>query len=149
MYKSNLASKELKNLSVYQVGWQSCSISTSGGAATLRRTMEMDELQSNHTSHRLQEPAGQPAKPTRFIKLGRILQEKTIFKIAFKDSLGLKVLDSFPPHHAEKSLFLKHNLHPMNKERENIFLIGLMHVSCHFHLKQFILFISFAHLILE
>lgn len=77
--------------------------------------MEMDELQSNHTSRRLQEPAGQAVKPTRFIKLNRTLQEK-ISKIDFKGSLGLKVLDSFPPHHAEKSLLLKHNLHPMNKE---------------------------------
>lgn len=135
MDRGNLAGQEFKNVSAYQQRWQSCSISTSGRVAALRCDMEMDELQSNHTSHRLQEPAGQPAKPTRFIKLNRTLQEKTISKIAFKGSLGLKVLDSFPPHHAEKSLLLKHNLHPMNKERENIFLFCLMHVSCHFYLK--------------
>jgi len=117
VYRGNLAGKELKNVSGYQPGWQSCSNSTSCRAAALRCDMEMDELQSNHTSHRLQEPAGLPAKPSRFIKLSRTLQEKTIFKIAFKGSLGLKVLDSFPSHHAEKSLLLKHSLHPLNKKR--------------------------------
>lgn len=132
MYRGNLAGKEFKNVSAYQPGWQGCSISTSGRAAALRCDVEMDELQCNHTSHRLQEPAGLPAKPTRFIKLSRTLQEKPIFKIAFKGSLGLKVLDSFPSHHAEKSLLLKHNLHPLNKERENIFLGCLMHMSWHF-----------------
>lgn len=125
----NLAGKEFKNVSAYQLGWQNCSISTSGSAATLRCDVEMDELQSNSTSHRLHEPAGLPAKPTRFIKLSRTLQEKPILKIAFKGSLGLKVLDSFLLHHAEKSLLLKHNLHPLNKEKENTFLICLMHMT--------------------
>lgn len=125
----NLAGKEFKYVSAYQLGWQNCSTSTSGRAAALRCDMEMDELQSNPTSHRLHEPAGLPAKPTRFIKLSRTLQEKPILKIAFKGSLGLKVLDYFPLHHAEKSSLLKHNLHLLNKEKENTFLVYLRYMT--------------------